>query len=79
MECIEVLAENIIKIEQVKEEPVDIEEPLNSIEDDDCSHEWCSVKAEGNVEEELEPPLAVNVAPFAESDGTSSKEEKMLH
>ncbi|GLH16258.1 Protein of unknown function [Gryllus bimaculatus] len=101
MEGIDIVAENIIKIEQVKEEPVDIEEPISIREndpnqvwcsvkillhravevllqshrkicvpqEDDHSHEWCSVKAENIVEDLL--------APYCESS-TSKNHEDLL-
>ncbi|KAK7791193.1 hypothetical protein R5R35_009360 [Gryllus longicercus] len=51
MEGIDIVAENIIKIEQVKEEPVDIEEPI-SIGENDPNQVWCSVKSENTEEED---------------------------
>ncbi|GLH16260.1 Protein of unknown function [Gryllus bimaculatus] len=54
MEGIDIVAENIIKIEQVKEEPVDIEEPI-SIRENDPNQVWCSVKSENTEEDPLAP------------------------
>ncbi|KAK7871468.1 hypothetical protein R5R35_010847 [Gryllus longicercus] len=69
MEDIDLLAENIIKIEEFKEEPVDEKEDYcwNSIAEDEPTALQHSVKED--KDEELEPSLAVFVQPLEKQEG----------
>ncbi|KAK7789250.1 hypothetical protein R5R35_000379 [Gryllus longicercus] len=72
MEEVDLLAENIIKIEEIKEEPVDEKEDYcwNSIVKDEPSTIQHSVKEEDDKhDEELDPPFAVFVQPTEKQEG----------
>ncbi|GLH12438.1 Protein of unknown function [Gryllus bimaculatus] len=80
MEETDLLAENIIKVEEIKEEHADNEEDYcwNSIAKDEPSDSLHSVKEEDNKDdEELEPPLAVFVQPLEEQEGVCIEETKI--
>ncbi|GLH09151.1 Protein of unknown function, partial [Gryllus bimaculatus] len=78
MEGISILAENVIKIEDVKEEQVIKEEcNWNCIEEVESSSISCSVKRENDSdEEELERPISVFVGPNEDQERVFRGEEK---
>ncbi|KAK7869467.1 hypothetical protein R5R35_008183 [Gryllus longicercus] len=78
MEGISILAENVIKIENVKEEQVIKEEcNWNCVEEVESSTISCSVKRENDSdEEELERPISVFVGPNEDQERVFRGEEK---
>ncbi|GLH16052.1 Krueppel-like factor luna [Gryllus bimaculatus] len=74
MEKIDIVAECIIKVEQIKEEPVDKKEDCcwNSIAKDEPKPLQHSVKEE--EDDELDPPLAVFVQPMGKQRGACIEE-----
>ncbi|KAK7792696.1 hypothetical protein R5R35_007513 [Gryllus longicercus] len=79
MEGITILAENVIKVEDVKEETVGIEESnSNCVDEAEFSAISCLVKKEHNSdEEELERPVSVLVWPNEGQERVGSTEEKV--
>ncbi|KAK7869469.1 hypothetical protein R5R35_008186 [Gryllus longicercus] len=80
MEGISILAENVIKIEDVKDEQVIKEEcNWNCVEEVESSTISCSVKRENDSdEEELERPISVFVGPNEDQERVFRGEEKPM-
>ncbi|KAK7867713.1 hypothetical protein R5R35_004839 [Gryllus longicercus] len=78
MEGISILAESVIKVEDVKEEQVIKEEcNWNCIEEFESSTTSCSVKRESDSDEELERPISVFVGPDEDQERVFKGEEKV--
>ncbi|GLH16043.1 Protein of unknown function [Gryllus bimaculatus] len=74
----DIVAARVIKVDQIKEEPEEKKEDYcwNSIAKDEPKALQHSVKEEDDVDEVLDPPLAVYVQPMEEQQGGCIEETK---